>query len=211
MKIKVKEFVIDIDESIFIVFLLCVAFKEVRSYFENYFVCFLFIAFHELSHMFIASILGIKTKRLRIHVSGLNINLKKTKTHEPRWLFVFVAGPLSNIILAICFKNVPMVYTINLALALINLIPVYPFDGYHIFELILVLTNISDKSIKKIQKYTEIMVIIMLVIIGILMFVFYANLSVILMVFYIFIQASNLRKNCNSGMYQKCYKNITNF
>jgi len=211
MKIKVKEFVIDIDESIFIVFLLCVVFKQVRSFFENYFVCFLFITFHELSHMFVASILGIKTKKLSIHVSGLNINLKRTKTNKTKWLLIFLAGPLSNILLAICFKSIPMVYTINLALAFINLIPVYPLDGYHIFEILLTLTKINSKTIIKIQKPTEIMVIIILAIAGICMFVFYMNLSIILMVFYIFIQASNLRKNWNLGMYQKYYKNITKF
>ena len=211
MKIKIKEFNIYLHETILIVGFLCLFFELVRDYFENYFTCYLFIAFHELSHMFVASIFGIKTTKLYIRISGLNICLDSYNRQGFKWLVIFLAGPISNIILAYMFKNIPMVYTINLALAIINLIPIYPLDGYNIFETILRQLTIKEKNIKKIQKWVEIMVIILLVIVGIYQFAVFNNLSIILMIFYIIIQSSNPRNNRDSRIYQKCYKNITKF
>lgn len=211
MRLKIKEFNIYLDETILIVGFLCLFFEDIRAYFENYFMCYLFIAFHELSHMFVASIFGIKTTRLCIRISGLNINLYGHNRRGIKWLLIFLAGPLSNIILSYIFKKIPMVYTINLALAIINLIPIYPLDGYNIFEIILNQLTIKHNNIKKIQKIVEIMVIILLVMLGIYQFIILKNLSIILMIFYIIIQSSSLRNNRDSLIYQKCYKNITKF
>lgn len=211
MRFKIKDFNVYIDETIFIIGSLCIIFKVIRRYFENYFMCFLFIIFHELSHMFVASIFGIKTRSLNISVSGLNINLNDKNRKGLKWLCIFLAGPISNIILAITFRNISMVYTINLALAIINLIPIYPLDGYNIYEIFLNMLKINKNMILKVEKSTEVMVIILLVTIGIYQFIFFKNLSIILMVFYIFIQSSSLRKKRASGIYQKYYKNITNF
>ncbi len=211
MRFKVKEFSIYLDGTILIVSFLCIFFSGVRNYFENYFVCYLFITFHELSHMLVASIFGIKTTRLCIRISGLNINLDSYNRQGLKWFVIFLAGPISNIILAYIFKTISMVYTINLALAIINLIPIYPLDGYNIFEIILNKFTIKQKTIKKIQKITQIMVIILLVIVGIYQFVILRNLSIILMTFYIIIQRSSLRNNSDSQIYQKYYKNITKF
>ena len=211
MRFRIKEINIYLDETILIVGFLCLFFEAIREYFENYFVCFLFIAFHELSHMFVASILGIKTKRLYIRISGLNISLDYCRREGLKWFIIFLVGPLSNIVLAYMFKNIPMVYTINLALAVINLIPIYPLDGYNIFEIILKLLIKNKKSKEQTQIIVQIMVIILLAILGIYQFVNLGNLSIILMVFYIIIQSANLRNNRDWRIYQKCYKNITIF
>lgn len=211
MKLKIKEFNIYIDETILIVGFLCIVFKGLREYFENYFVCFLFIVFHELAHMCVASIFGIKTTRLNIRISGLNIYLNERNREGFKWICILLAGPISNIILAILFKSIPMIYTINLALAIINLIPIYPLDGYNILEILLNIIKINRKNILKIENLTEFMVIILLATIGICQFVIFKNLSLILMFFYIFIQRSNLRKKRTPEIYQKYYKNITKF
>lgn len=211
MKIKVKEFDIYIDETVIIVGFLSIIFKGIREYFENYFICYLFIAFHEFAHMCVASIFGVKTTKLSIRISGLSINLNEKNRLDLKWLAIFLAGPVSNVILALLFNNISMVYTINLALAIINLIPIYPLDGYNILAVVLNMFKLNSKNVLKIQNIIKIMVIIMLIIIGIYQFVFLRNLSVILMVFYIIIQSSSPRNNCNSGLYQEYYKNITNF
>ena len=209
MKFKIKDFNLNIDETIFIVIFFCIIFKGARNYFENYFICYLFIIFHELSHVFVASLFGIKTTKLTITISGLYVSLNDLNRNNLKWLIIFLAGPLSNIILALLFRNIEIVYTVNLALAVINFIPLYPLDGYNILEILLKLQKV--KNIKTIKNILEIMVIISLVIIAICQFVKFNNLSLILMVFYIFIQGFNLRNNWDSAMYQKYYKNITNF
>lgn len=209
MKLKLKEINIYIEETILVVVFLSVIFRGIREYFENYFVCYLFITFHELSHMLVASICGIKTTKLSIRISGLCININSKNRKGLKWLAIFFAGPIANIVLAIIFKKIPMVYTINLVLAIINLIPIYPLDGYNIFGIIL--TMLKVRCIEKLQKIVKTLNITLFALLGIYQIIFFKNPSIILMIFYIFIQSLNLRKNYNSGLYQKYYKNITNF
>ncbi len=209
MKLKIKEFIVYIEETFVIVVFLSIFFSSVREYFENYFMCYLFIIFHELSHMFVASLFGIKTNKINIHISGLSINLNNRNSGELKWLFIFLAGPIANVILAVLFKSVSLVYTVNLVLAIINLVPIYPLDGYNILKILL--NSMKMKNIEKAQDMIQIMIMISIGILGIYQVIFLHNPSVILMFFYIFIQTSNLRKHCDSGMYQKYYKNITNF
>ena len=194
MKIKLKEFNINVDETIFIIGFICLVFQNIRRYFENYFICYLFIIFHELAHICVASLFGIKFIKLNIRISGLSALLKEKKREGIKWLYIYLAGPISNIILAVLFNSIPMVFSINIALAIINLLPIFPLDGFNILKVLLNFTKINNKNKKIIEKITEIMVIILLVIIGIIQFVFLENLSIILMVFYIFIQSSSLRK-----------------
>lgn len=208
MKLKIKEFNIYVEELVLVVVLLSVFFTGIREYFSNYFMCYLFIAFHEFSHMFIASLFDIKTTRLNIRISGLSINLNNINRQGLKWICIFLAGPISNVILAIMFYNIPIVYTINLVLAIINLMPIYPLDGYNILKLLLEI--IKCKNIK-IQMVIENTVMIGLIILGVCQACFLHNPSIILMFFYIFIQSSSLRKHWDLGIYQKYYKNITKF
>ena len=209
MKLKVKNFNIYLDEMVLVFGILSLIFKGVRDYFENYFMCYLFIIFHELSHMFVASIFGIKTTKLSIRISGLSINLDKTTQEGRKWLLIFLAGPVSNLILAILFSNIQFICAINIALAIINLIPIYPLDGYNILKIILKIMRV--KSMLKIQQIIEYMTYILLGITGGYQLIFLSNPSIILMSFYIYIQCLNIKKNDNSTLYQNCYKNITNF
>jgi hypothetical protein len=50
--------------------------------------------------MFVASIFGIKTIKLSVRISGLCINLNENKRQGLKWLIIYLAGPISNIILA---------------------------------------------------------------------------------------------------------------
>ena len=209
MRLKVKEFNIYIDETIIIVGILCVIFKEIRNYFENYFVCYLFIIFHELSHMLVASICGIKTSKITIRISGLSINLENTKCQNLKWLAIYLAGPVSNIILASIFKNVSMVRGINLALAIINLIPISPLDGYNIVGVLLKFFKV--KNAKRIEKVTHLFILFTLGILGIYQLIILLNPSLILMIFYIIIQALITGKDSSHRLYQEYYKNVTNF
>ena len=209
MRIKVKEFNIYIDETVIIIGFLCIIFKGIRNYFENYFICYLFIIFHELSHMLVASICGIKTSKITIRISGLSINLENNNCKNLKWLAMYLAGPVSNIILASIFKSVPMVCGINLALAIINLIPIEPLDGYNIMEVLLKFLKV--KHIKIIQKVTRLFILVTLGILGIYQLIILLNPSLILMIFYIIIQALIDRKNGNCRLYQEYYKNVTNF
>ena len=208
MKVRIKKINIYIDEFGLLICFLCIISSQIREYFENYFMCYLFIIFHELSHLFVASIYGIKTTQLSIRVSGLCISLNNN-CKGLKGLGIYLAGPLSNMILAIIFKNIDMVYSINLALALINLMPVEPLDGYNILGIILKLFRIKNQEFS--QKIIHNIVLFLLLILGVYQAIILKNISIILMVFYIFIQGQITRKNGSLRLYQEYYKNVTNF
>ena len=209
MKLKIKSFNVYIEEWVIIIWLLCIFSSKIKGYFENYFICYLFIVFHELSHMFVASICGIRTVKLNIRVSGLCIKLNNNKLNGIKGIVIYLAGPVSNIILACIFKNISMVYTINLALAVINLIPIYPLDGYHVLGIILNFWGVKKQEF--LQKLIHYFVLFLLLILGVYQAVIFKNISMILMVFYIFIQGLIARKNSSLRLYQEYYKNVTNF
>lgn len=209
MKICLGNKKIYIDEVCIIVLILCILFSNVRKYLINYFMCFLFITFHEAAHFLVLSILGIRVDSMCIKLSGLNINIKE-KIKGIKGVLVYLAGPFANFVLGIIFKFIPMVFEINIMLCIINLIPIYPLDGYNIFEIIITKFCNKDKSKKVIKTFSKIIAVI-LIVIGILQVVMFKNPSIFILSLYTyFISFQEYYKN-NSELYQKYYKNVTNF
>lgn len=110
-------------------------------------VAFLCIFFHELSHGLVALIFGMDIKYLLIHPLGFFIEIEKLEEFsDEKQLGVYFAGPIFNLILALVFlilfdkQEVSMykeLFTINITLCLLNLLPVFPLDGGRIFNIIL--------------------------------------------------------------------------
>lgn len=209
MRISVKNKKVYIDEVCILVLIMCILLPSVRKYLTNYYTCFLFITFHELSHMMVLNIFGIYISAIHIRISGLNIDIKE-KINGIKGIIVFLAGPISNFILAYIFKFIPLVYEINMTLGIINLIPIYPLDGYNIFEIIV--TKIKgEENGKKILENTAKFIIIILLILGIILCLKYGNPSLIILTIYIYFLKFQVKGKKNSEMYQKYYKNITKF
>lgn len=207
MRFNLKEFIINIDESVIIAIILSILVVPIGEYLANYFMCYLFIVFHELSHMLVASIFGVHTKRLNIKLSGLNIEIDQKKDKGIKWFLIFLAGPLSNLVLSIMFYKIQMVCIINTALMLINIMPIYPLDGYNILDSLFYKLDLKTKN--KLLKNIELITFAILSTLGIMQLVFYKNVSLILMDIYIYLQSKSYEKKHNSDLYQKYYKNIT--
>lgn len=207
MRFNLKEFIINIDESVIIAIILSILVVPIGEYLANYFMCYLFIVFHELSHMLVASIFGVHTKRLNIKLSGLNIEIDQKKDKGIKWFLIFLAGPLSNLVLSIMFYKIQMVCIINTALMLINIMPIYPLDGYNILDSLFYKLDLKTKN--KLLKNIELITFAILSTLGIMQLVFYKNVSLILMDIYIYLQNKSYEKKHNSDLYQKYYKNIT--
>ena len=208
MRFKIKNLEIYIEYMVIIVVLLNI-FPECKKYLENYYTCFLFILFHELSHVFIASLFGIKTKRLSIRLCGLNIAIDDEERKSFKWILIYLAGPMSNLLLACMFKNIPMIYYINISLMVINLFPINPLDGYNILNILLCLLKIKRR--KKILLFIRRFVLIYLGLIGVIQLLVFKNPSLFLMSIYIFIESKKDELYITNNMYQKYYKNITKF
>lgn len=124
-----------VSASFFILVALCLVTKNFLILI-NYF-CALIL--HELAHFFVASSKGYKLKQARLSMCGLIINLDEEVEDKDKFI-INIAGPSFNILLAVCcmamYWLVPKSYyylnnfcLANLALAVFNLIPIYPLDG----------------------------------------------------------------------------------
>ena len=128
-----KKFKIGI--SFYLLILLCVCTKNLMLLF-NYFVA---LILHELAHLWVATTKGYKLKQMHLSMCGLFIKLDEDIEDKDAFL-INIAGPSLNLLLSVfclaLFWLVPTSYNYlstfcisNLALAVFNLIPVYPLDG----------------------------------------------------------------------------------
>lgn len=181
MILRLNSFFIEI-ENLFIIVLISFFFSDkIKLFLTSYFVCYLFIIFHELSHIIFASIFGKKIRKLKLSIAGVcvvfnnNDGLKIIKK-----IIIYLAGPLGNIILALLFRNIDFVFEINIFLAILNLMPVYPLDGYNILNCILTSLN-KISYLKSIEPFF----LSFLLVISIIVFFMYYNPSLIIFFMYV--------------------------
>lgn len=186
MKFRIGKITFELEKLFIVTIALILIFSGIRKYFENYIICYLFVLFHELSHVLVAGIFGIGCKKITFRVSGMSGTLKDKDKINLKWLYIYLAGPISNLVLAYLFKNVEMIKNINISLAIINFLPLFPLDGANILQIILELFLPKKSSlivINSIEKVTKIIIFA----IGIFVVIKYKNVSVLLFIFYIVI------------------------
>ena len=160
MKIKTPFFIIEFEIMFLIVFFSFILSNEIKKILFSFYMCYSFIIFHELSHMFVATILGKEIKLFKFSLAGVNIcfsNLNKLSIYKE--ILIYLAGPFSNIVLATLFQYNKMIFEVNLSLAIINLIPIFSLDGYNIlynliFLIYILVIYLNNKKGKKWSKYT---------------------------------------------------------
>ena len=143
MKIKV-------DLKIFLIIILYILTKNIKVFA----ISFIFILLHELGHAITGIILGLKIKKININVFGLSIEFENYgKERLNNKIIIDMAGPAINIItfiIAVIFKHEEIAY-INILLAIINLLPIYPLDGGRIVKNLL----LKSHNYKQVVGYTE--------------------------------------------------------
>ena len=183
MKIKTPYFIIEFEIVFLIVFFSFLFSNEIRKILFSFYICYLFIVFHELSHMFIAAIFGKEIKNFKFSLSGVNISFNNIKRLEKyKEILIYLAGPLSNLLLALIFSYNKMIFEVNLCLCLINLLPIYPLDGYNILFNLFRNTKLNKY---KILNYTTIIILIILFFLGIIQFIYTKNISIFIFIIYI--------------------------
>lgn len=183
MKFRIKSIQIEIEWLVITLIFISIFSIKVRNYLMSYFACYLFITFHELSHIVCASTFGFKLRKIRFSTMGVNVNFSEniltSNVMNFKKVIIFIAGPLSNIIFAVVFKDIKMVFEINFFLAFINMIPVYPLDGYNILRLM------SKKNVyNSIDRFVKILFIISLSI-GIVQIMLYKSPSILMFSTYV--------------------------
>ena len=143
MKIKTNSFLCEIENLLIIILISFFFSDKIKLFLTSYFVCYLFIIFHELSHIIFASLFGKKIKKIKLSLAGVCVIFNNDDLRIVEKLIMYMAGPIANICLAIAFYNIDFIFEINIFLAILNLVPVYPLDGYNILKCILDLIHIN--------------------------------------------------------------------
>lgn len=195
MTIKTPLFNIKIDILFIVAMFIFFLYPNLRLFLSSFLICYMFIIFHEASHMLIGTILGKSIDTFKISLFGVSVSfckkhyeVKKNIKKEEfiKEIFIYIAGPLSNFILAIIFKNIRLVFDINIFLGFLNLIPVYPLDGYNILKNFL-LIRFKETNVEKVIIFSNCIFFLVLFILGIICLVVIYNPSLILFLIYLLI------------------------
>lgn len=179
MKIKTNSFLCEIENLLIIILISFFFSDKIKLFLTSYFVCYLFIIFHELSHIIFASLFGKKIKKIKLSLAGVCVIFNNDDLKIVEKLIMYMAGPVANICLAVAFYNIDFIFEINIFLAILNLVPVYPLDGYNILKCILDLIHIN---VLKNVEYTFLSLLFFISI-----YIFFYSYNPSLFIFFIYI------------------------
>lgn len=215
---------IKVDLKIFIAILIFLLTEQLNIYI----VFMLFAIIHELGHVLTGIILGFKPKNIEVLPIGISAcfymqcdDYNKKINYANRFglkkVIISCAGPITNFIIAIIFYffdfsifNISrefIIYT-NLIIGIFNLIPIYPLDGGRIIKNILHIKI----GLKESYKYTKIIAnlsIIILTIFSSMAILYLKNISIVLILIYLWgiVIIQNKKYESKMNIYKMLEKN----
>ena len=199
IEFKIREIILEIEYLLLITLLISSISNTIVSFLDKYYICMLFVTFHELSHILVGSLFSKKLSRIFIGISGMTAFFKydfsiRDRIYYIKETIIFLAGPLANILIAYFFNDVKFVFEINIFLAILNLLPIYPLDGYNILKNILYSIGIFPKVIiNKIVQGTSIIFLLGIAIVCLFIFFKFKNMFGI--IFFTYILLLNVKNN----------------
>ena len=132
--------------------LLMIAYMYALENLNLFLISYAFIILHETSHVMMANLLKVKVFEVEMLPIGMNAKYERNISIIKE-LLISLAGPIASLLFYQFFKS-PLLKSINLFIALLNLIPLKPFDGGRIVSAVLQI--IFDEEIsKKITIYIQ--------------------------------------------------------
>lgn len=108
-----------------------------------------------MSHLLFALFLGEECRAISIMPYGCQLSLKRSKTLSHEFL-IALAGPAFNAFMLLFFKSGPL-FEMNLAMLLINLLPIWPLDGARMLFCIFAFAIGSVRSIGLLKRLSTVM------------------------------------------------------
>ncbi len=212
-----------IDLKIFLFLIIFYITKQI----EIYAIMIGFAILHELGHLFMGLLLGLKPEKIdlipmglavsfKVNISDFNKKKKRGNVEVLKEIFIAIAGPVVNLIILILaqifvkdemLKNL-IIYA-NLLIFMFNLLPIYPLDGGRILNGVLHIFVGKREAMKLSYNISMIITIIVTAIasIGIL---YYKNIAIFFIVMYLWVivlkeafiyrKIENLYKEVNNNL-----------
>lgn len=156
---------LEINLKIILIGLLFFVLKQI----DIYIIFIVFIILHEMAHLVVGRICGLKPKVFAINPLGVSLEFYIYKSKKSvRKIITYFAGPIFNLLIALILLllsfdeelKMKIVYT-NLLLAIFNLIPIIPLDGGKILKEILVKYWGNKESTLFMNKLTKVILCFM--------------------------------------------------
>lgn len=193
MIIKRKGFFVEIEDLLIIILISFLFSDKIKLFLMSYFVCYLFMIFHESSHILFATIFNKKIKKIKLSVAGVCVIFSNNdELNILKEIIIYIAGPLSNLCLALMFKNIRFIFETNIFLCVLNLLPIYPLDGYNIIKIIL---KYYEKEVY--LKYIDYIIFVIFFIISLYIFIVYFNPSLVIFLVYIMLIKNTSKNRAN--------------
>ena len=182
--------------------------QQLELYFLTMFFCFL----HEIGHLTMGLLLGLKPSVLEIMPLGFSIkfyenNEKNKKEKIKSNIFIALAGPIVNLIIIFFLQCIPitqkdiLIY-INLIILCFNLLPIYPLDGGRILQNFLFKYYDNITTYKYMNKISINILIILTMIFSVAVY-YLKNIAVLLIIIYLWVMV--LKENKEYNIYNKIY------
>ena len=165
-----------------------------------------FAFLHELAHLLVGLLLGFKPQVIKIMPFGFNLQLipkveeceikiKKATLVELKNIYVAIAGPFFNLVIATIFSYIglktnneidELITYSNLLIFFFNLLPIYPLDGGRVIYSVLKI-NKGSLVAKKIMNIIKKITIILLTIISSIAILYLKNIAILFIIIYLWI------------------------
>ncbi len=124
-----KKFKIDFS---FWLLIILVFFSPKQAYVLKLIVC---LVCHELGHLFLVWLFRYKIKSVSLSIVGFMLKLEKVKQEFWKDLLIYSGGIIVNLLGCLLINDYDF-KIISLILIIINLLPIYPLDGFNILKTI---------------------------------------------------------------------------
>jgi len=147
-----------------------------------FFIAYLFIIMHELSHMIVALLLNVDIQEITLLPFGATARYIG-KINPLKEFLIAIAGPFATLIFAFFYHH-DTYFKVNILILLFNLIPIYPLDGGRILKVILIFI-FKNKWGNRIHEYCNKLILFLFIIFAIYLLIKYKNISFLVISLYV--------------------------